>query len=139
MGVTSADYDGDGLFDLFVTNWEAELNAIYRNETAADGSLNFRYSTYRIGMRGLGNELTGWGTIWADFDHDGDVDLLTANGRVPITIRNTDPDLVRLYGNRLAEGYAGEFREWSKLVGLEEVGHLCPEVQRQPISTTMAI
>jgi cytochrome c peroxidase len=124
MGVAGADYDGDGQFDLFVTNWEAELNAIYRNETADEGSINFRYSTYRIGMRGLGNNMTGWGTVWADFDHDGDVDLLTANGRVPISNRETDPELVRLYGNRLAEGHAGEYREWTKLVGLEEVGPL---------------
>ncbi len=124
MGVTAGDYDGDGYMDLFVTNWEAELNAIYRNETGVENDLNFRYSTYRIGMRGLGNNMTGWGTIWADFDHDGDIDLLTANGRVPITNRETDPELVRLYGSRLVDGYPGEYREWTKLVGLEEVGPL---------------
>ncbi|NKQ36622.1 MAG: ScyD/ScyE family protein [Chloroflexi bacterium] len=124
MGVASADYDGDGLPDLFVTNWEAELNAIYRNETAEAGDLNFRYSTYRIGMRGLGNNMTGWGTMFADFDHDTDVDLLTVNGRVPVTNWETDPELVRLYGNRLAEGFPGEFREWTQLVGLKEVGPL---------------
>ena len=124
MGVAGADYDNDGFFDLFVTNWEAELNALYRNETAGDGGLDFRYSTYRIGMRGLGNNMTGWGAIWADFDHDGDVDLLTANGRVPITNRDSDPELVRLYGNRHLDGYAGEYREWTKQVGLEEVGPL---------------
>ncbi|MFQ5421491.1 MAG: CRTAC1 family protein, partial [Anaerolineae bacterium] len=124
MGVAGGDYDGDGLFDLFVTNWEAELNAIYRNETAEEGFLNFRYSTYRIGMRGLGNNMTGWGTTWADFDQDTDLDLLTVNGRVPITNRETDPELVRLYGNRLVEGFPGEYREWTKLVGLDAVGPL---------------
>ncbi len=124
MGVNAGDYDGDGLLDLFVTNWEAELNAIYRNETADEGFFNFRYSTYRIGMRGLGNNMTGWGTMFADFDHDTDLDLLTVNGRVPVTNWETDPELVRLYGNRLAEGYPGEFREWTQLVGLPEVGPL---------------
>ncbi|MCP4424191.1 MAG: CRTAC1 family protein, partial [Chloroflexi bacterium] len=124
MGVNAADYDGDGWLDLFVTNWEAELNAIYRNETAEEGRLNFRYSTYRIGMRGLGNDMTGWGTMFADFDHDTDPDLLTVNGRVPVTNWDTDPELARLYGNRLAEGHPGEFREWTQLVGLPEVGAL---------------
>ncbi|HZD25345.1 MAG TPA: CRTAC1 family protein, partial [Alphaproteobacteria bacterium] len=124
MGVAGGDYDGDGLFDLFVTNWEAELNALYRNETAEEGFLNFRYSTYRIGMRGLGNNMTGWGTAWADFDHDADLDLLTVNGRVPVTNRETDPELVRLYGNRLIEGHPGEYREWTEQVGLEAVGPL---------------
>ncbi|MCP4359020.1 MAG: hypothetical protein GY796_13450, partial [Chloroflexi bacterium] len=124
MGVTGGDYDNDGQFDLFVTNWEAELNAMYRNETAANNSINFRYSTYRIGMRGLGNNMTGWGTAWADFDHDTDLDLLTVNGRVPVSNWETDPELVRLYGNRLAEGHPGEYREWTQLVGLKEVGTL---------------
>lgn len=124
MGVTGGDYDGDGLFDLFVTNWEAELNAMYRNETAEEGFLNFRYSTYRIGMRGLGNNMTGWGTAWADFDNDSDLDLLTVNGRVPVTNRATDPELVRLYGNRLVEGHPKEYREWTEHVGLEQVGPL---------------
>jgi len=124
MGVNAGDYDGDGLFDLFVTNWEAELNSIYRNETADEGRLNFRYSTYRIGMRGLGNNMTGWGTSWADFDLDTDLDLLIANGRVPVTNRDSDPELVRLYGNRLMEGHRGEYREWTMLVGLNDIGPL---------------
>ncbi len=124
MGVTSADYDGDGLFDLFVTNWEAELNALYRNETHEEGFINFRYSTYRIGMRGLGNNMTGWGTTWADFDHDTDIDLMTVNGRVPVTNFETDPELVRLYGNRLVERERPEYFEWTERVRLDDIGTL---------------
>ena len=124
MGVTSADYDGDGLFDLMVTNWEAELNALYRNETAGADTIQYRYSTYRIGMRGLGNDMTGWGTHWADFDHDTDIDLMTVNGRVPVTNFNTDPELVRLYGNYLVERGRPHYLPWTEQVGLEDVGTL---------------
>ncbi|MEM6283529.1 MAG: ScyD/ScyE family protein [Chloroflexota bacterium] len=124
MGVASADYDGDGQFDLFVTNWEAELNALYRNRSSENGFINFEYSTYRMGMMGLGNNMTGWGTALADLDHDGDVDMLTVNGRVPITNLQSDPELVRLYGNRTVEGYTGQFREWTTQVGFDAVGEL---------------
>ena len=34
MGVAGGDYDADGWADLFVTNWERELNALYRSEMA---------------------------------------------------------------------------------------------------------
>jgi hypothetical protein len=32
MGVDASDYDGDGLMDLIVTNYDLETNALYRNE-----------------------------------------------------------------------------------------------------------
>jgi hypothetical protein len=124
MGVSSGDWDGDGYYDLIVTNWHDELNAIYRNQTQEKGYLNFLYSTYRIGMMGLGNNMTGWGTILADFDHDTDLDLLTVNGYVPMTNLETDAELVRLYGNRIVEGFPGQFREWTEQVGLIDLGPL---------------
>ncbi len=122
MGITGGDYDGDGRFDLFVTNWEAELNALYRNEIDERGELVFRYSTYRIGISGLGNNMTGWGTHFADFDHDGDMDLLVVNGRVPVSNMAADAELVRFYGNMQQEGKPGQFREWTRQVGLHQEG-----------------
>lgn len=126
MGIARGDYDNDGLFDLLVTNWDTELNALYRNELAEAGVLRFRYSTFRIGMQGLGNNMTGWGTTWADFDHDLDEDLLVVNGHVPITDLTADAQLVRLYWNRLSEGLPGQLREGTMDVGLgmEGVGPL---------------
>ncbi|NNC91466.1 MAG: ScyD/ScyE family protein [Acidimicrobiia bacterium] len=123
MGIAGGDYDQDGRFDLLVTNWEAELNALYRNQSD-DGSIDFRYSTNRIGMVGLGNNKTAWGASWGDFDNDTDLDLLVAHGRVPITDLDTDPELIRLYGNRLAEGDPGGFRDWTETVGLADIGAL---------------
>lgn len=124
MGVASGDWTGDGWPDLMVTNWDVELNAIYRNESSQTGQLDFMYSTYRIGMLGLGNNMTGWGVDFADFDLDTDLDLMTVNGHVPISNPETDAELVRFYGNRLAEGHSGQFREWTDRVGLKDVGPL---------------
>ncbi len=124
MGIAGGDYDGDGALDLLVTNWEAELNALYRSELPETGELTFLYATSRIGIAGLGNGKTGWGTAWADFDHDTDLDLLTVNGRVPVTDLATDPELARLYGNLLAEGQPGQFRDWTEPAGLAAVGPL---------------
>ena len=95
MGVASGDYDGDGRYDLFITNWERELNALYRNTTEAGGPITFQYSTFRIGVSGLGNGMTGWGAHLVDLDNDTDRDLLIINGRVPVTNLETDPELVR--------------------------------------------
>ncbi len=126
MGVAGADYDGDGELDLMVTNWEAELHAVYRQDAETD-RLVFRYSTDRLGFAGLGNGDTGWGAVWADFDHDTDVDLLIANGRVPVTDLESDPELVRLFGNLTAEGEVGQLRDWTARTGLEDVG---PQLSR---------
>ena len=135
MGVTSGDYDGDGWLDLFITNWERELNALYRNEMADEGDLTFQYSTFRIGVSGLGNGKTGWGTHLIDLDHDTDADLLIANGRVPVTNLVTDPELARLYLNRswnLAgkPGRTGHFLDWTEQVGLAGRGTIAGAGQR---------
>ena len=125
MGIAGGDYDGDGSFDLLVTNWEAELNALYANRGAEAGAdIGFSYMTMRIGLAGLGNNKTGWGVHWIDVDRDRDLDMLIIHGRVPVTNMTTDPELVRLYGNLTAEGSPGEFRDWTALAGLESVGSL---------------
>lgn len=124
MGIAGGDWDGNGLLDMVVTNWEAEQNAIYRNVMDDVGGMAFRYSTFRIGLQGLGMDMTGWGVHFADFDLDGDEDLLIVNGRVPVTNLESDPELVRFYSNQLANGRPGLFREWTQLVGLADVGPL---------------
>lgn len=121
MGVAGGDYDGDGSFDIIITNWEAELNALYANQTNG-ADITFGYMTQRIGLAGLGNNKTGWGVAWADLDNDTDLDMLIAHGRVPVTDMESDPELIRLYGNLLAEGERGQFRDWTRTAGLDDVG-----------------
>ncbi len=78
MGVTWGDFDADGRLDLFVTNFENEPNALYRNLGPA-GFVDVTLPS-KIGQPSL--PYVGWGTAFVDFDNDGFSDLLIANGHV---------------------------------------------------------
>lgn len=125
MGVAGGDYDSDGWGDLLITNWERELNALYRNESGEIDPLAFQYSTFRIGVAGLGSGLTGWGVHLADFDQDTDTDILIVNGRVPVSNLETDPESPRYYRNRTANldgsnSQPAAFFDWTGAVGLKD-------------------
>jgi hypothetical protein len=78
MGVTAGDPDGDGDWDLFVTNFQNDTNTFYLNR----GRAEFEDATERLGLGAPSIAYLGWGTHFADFDHDGDEDLFVANGHV---------------------------------------------------------
>jgi hypothetical protein len=69
MGVAAGDYDADGLVDLYVTAYGA--NILYRNR--GDGV--FEDVTKRAGLGA-----SGWSTSagWLDYDRDGRLDLFVA-------------------------------------------------------------
>lgn len=90
MGVDAGDFDNDGDEDLFVTNLPGETNTLYVN----DGSAFFEDRTASVGLAVPSLPYTGFGTAWFDFDNDGWLDLLVANGAVRILeglARATDP------------------------------------------------
>ncbi len=100
MGVDAADYDGSGRPSLWVTTFEHERHALYRNEGNGDSPL-FRYVTSEAGIGALGPWYVGFGTGFLDVDNDGWEDLVIANGHVrrqptraplrqrPVLLRNT--------------------------------------------------
>jgi enediyne biosynthesis protein E4 len=77
MGSTSADYDGDGVLDLFKTNFSDDTSTLYRSN--ADGT--FTDATFSAGL-GINTDALGWGTMFADVNNDGWPDLLVVNGHV---------------------------------------------------------
>ena len=78
MGCDLADYDQDGLPDLWVVNFDDELFELYRNE----GGATFTHIGQFAGMAALGKQNVGFGTLFADLDRDGDEDLVVANGHL---------------------------------------------------------
>jgi len=78
MGIAVGDYDGNGLFDIYVTNFADDTNTLYRNL----GKMTFSDVTAESGAAIGSRPYVGWGTGFADFDNDGWLDLFVANGHV---------------------------------------------------------
>jgi hypothetical protein len=79
MGVAAADYDGSGRPSLFVSNYENELHALYRND-CRDDRIVFEHVSRPTGLAALGRDTVGWGAGFLDFDHHGWEDLFVATG-----------------------------------------------------------
>ena len=77
------DYDGDGYFDIYVTNWSTRseplpINALLHNEgngTFADSTTAAHLGKEHFLADG-GNSMAA---AWADYDNDGDLDLYVAD------------------------------------------------------------
>jgi hypothetical protein len=84
MGVDAADFDGDGRQDLFVSNVDQEMFSLYRN----DGKEFFTDVAAANGISQATRLLSGWGLKFFDYDNDGNVDLILANGHPDDMIEN---------------------------------------------------
>lgn len=84
MGLDLGDFDLDGLPDLWVANFEDQSFALYRNE----GDCLFQHVSGLTGISQVGAVYVGFGTVFFDFDGDGDEDLFVATGHVMHTARN---------------------------------------------------
>src|SRR6266576_1144373 len=78
MGVDAGDFDGNGSEDIFITHLMEETNTLYMNL----GRANFEDRTREAGLGLPGSPLTGFGTLFLDYDNDGWLDLLVVNGAV---------------------------------------------------------
>jgi hypothetical protein len=78
MGIAVGDVDASGTLDLFVTHLRGEANGLF----LGDGAGSFHDGVRAAGLAEAGFPLTGFGTVLADLDHDGDLDIAVVNGRV---------------------------------------------------------
>jgi hypothetical protein len=82
MGVDCGDVDGDARPELFVTNFEDELNTLYKN----NGDGTFADVSSKVGLQS-GYGPLGFGTKLFDLDNDGDLDIIVTNGHVIDNVR----------------------------------------------------
>lgn len=97
MSVDFADYNGDGLIDVFMS--DDTYCSLYKNM----GNGVFSDMAYPSGISTAAGQHVGWSSSFIDFDNDGDVDIFKANG-----------ELKHLYGqeDQLFENLDGEkFRD----------------------------
>ncbi|HEV2133432.1 MAG TPA: CRTAC1 family protein [Terracidiphilus sp.] len=76
MGVDSADVNGDGWQDLFVANVDHERYSLYLN----DKDETFTDAAFINGVADDTRLMSGWGLKYFDYDNDGLIDLILANG-----------------------------------------------------------
>lgn len=79
MGLDAGDPECIGKPALWVTNYENEFHALYRNHSTTDRTA-FIFATQASGVGSIGQKFVGWGTGFVDFDLDGWEDLFIANG-----------------------------------------------------------
>ncbi len=77
MGLAVGDYDRDGDFDIFKTNFAEDSSNLYRNM----GEDLFEEAAFLAGI-GINTRYLGWGCGMFDFDLDGWLDIFQVNGHV---------------------------------------------------------
>jgi hypothetical protein len=76
MGVDSVDLNQDGWMDLFVSNLNYEFFGLYQNRHDE----TFDDIAAPSGIANATKLMSGWGLKFFDYDNDGDLDLILANG-----------------------------------------------------------
>ena len=117
MGLEYGDLDGDGRLELFATHLDEETNTLYRPQ--APGL--FSDATEASGLARPSLPWVGFGTVFFDVDHDGDLDVFVANGHILDNIALFDSSRshrqpAQLFLNR----GDGRFDERSDLLGLTD-------------------
>lgn len=106
MGTAVGDYNNDGLMDYYMTN--IGFNNFMVNQGAGKPFVN------KAKELGMSYFAISWGANFADFDHDGDVDLFVSNG-------DLNPNCVPM-ANFYFENQGGKFKENARAMGLADYG-----------------
>jgi Na+-translocating ferredoxin:NAD+ oxidoreductase RnfD subunit len=109
MGVAAQDSSGDSQSDLFVTNSRGQGDAAYT-------SLGEKFDDVRSTFsRALGPNQTGWGDAWVDLANTGRLDLVIANGDIPVADLKKDAGRIQV----VEDLGAGVYADGSKAAGLD--------------------
>lgn len=103
MGVEAADLDGDGLLDLFVTNYADQLPTLFKNT-----GMGVFQDVTRISQ--ISSEVfphVTWGVGLVDFDSDGDRDVFICSGHLLENAKQLSPETDYGVPNTVMENLGG--------------------------------
>jgi hypothetical protein len=112
MGVAVADYDCDGWFDIFKTNFADDTCNLYHN----NGDGTFSDVTFASGI-GINNQYVAWGCGFVDFDNDGWTDIIQVNGHVYPEIAGHEIGQTFKNPRLLYKNMGGQFKDVSSSMG----------------------
>lgn len=92
MGVDAGDVNGDGRPDFVVTNFNQEYHSLFINR----GSFPFNDATVASRLAALTWRDVGWGAHFIDYDNNGVLDLIIANGHIEHWIHQAQPAVTYL-------------------------------------------
>ncbi|MCP5118700.1 MAG: CRTAC1 family protein, partial [bacterium] len=76
MGMAVGDFDPDGRADFFFTTFSNDSYTLHRN----NGDISFDDVSEPAGLGSITLPFLGWGAAFLDYDNDGYLDILAANG-----------------------------------------------------------
>jgi len=107
MGADAGDFDLDGDFDLICTNLAFEMNSLYEN----DGRAWFSDENRSAGLAAADHGEVGFGVDFFDWDDDGDLDLIVANGNVLVNVHRSRGTVWYMQADQLFENVGrGRFK-----------------------------
>ena len=114
MGIAVGDVFNEGMLDLYVTHLNLETHTLWKQGPRG----RFHDQTVESGLTATHWRSTGFGTLMADFDLKGSVDIAVVNGRVYRggPAKDTDLGFWETYAERnqlFANDGSGKFRDVS--------------------------
>jgi ASPIC and UnbV/FG-GAP-like repeat/NQR2, RnfD, RnfE family len=96
MGIAEADFNGDGRPDLFITNSRGQPHAAYESIVEKNGETGYTNVTAMFAKALHRKWTVGWGDAFVDFQNSGNLDLILANGAIPVTNLKQDTEPLEL-------------------------------------------
>jgi enediyne biosynthesis protein E4 len=114
MGIDAADVDNTGRPGIAVTNFDTEMIGLYRSPAAG----LFEDVAMRAGVGEASRNRLGFGCAFADFDLDGRLDLIVANGHLDETVRSARRGVGHAQPPHLfLQGSGGVFQDVAASIG----------------------